>query len=55
MSGDIVVGLASGLSIEANIRTLSGEFVNNVVRSDGEPTRAATLRIKTMSGDITLR
>jgi hypothetical protein len=55
VSGDIVVGLATGMSIEANIRTLSGDFVNHVVPSDGEPTRDATLRIKTMSGDITLR
>lgn len=55
MSGDIVVGLAPGLSVEANIRTLSGDFVNNVIPSDGEPTKDATLRIKTMSGDITLR
>jgi DUF4097 and DUF4098 domain-containing protein YvlB len=55
VSGDVVVGLASGMSIEANIRTLSGDFTSNVTPSEAEPTKEATLRIKTMSGDITLR
>jgi DUF4097 and DUF4098 domain-containing protein YvlB len=55
VSGDVVVGLAFGMSFEANIRTLSGEFRNNVTPSDADPTKEATLRIKTMSGDITLR
>lgn len=55
MSGDVVVGLAPGMSLDADVRTLSGEFANNVTPSDGEPTREATLRVETMSGDITLR
>ncbi len=55
MSGDVSVGLAPGMSIEANITTLSGSLRNKVVPSDQEPTQEATLRIKTVSGDITLR
>ena len=55
MSGDIAVGLAPGMSLEADIATRSGSLRNNVTPSDGEPTKHATLRIKTMSGDITLR
>ena len=55
MSGDISVGLASGMSIEADISTLSGSIRNNVQPSEGEATKHATLRIKTMSGDVVLR
>lgn len=55
MSGDVVVGLAPGMSIDANISTLSGSLRNNVTPGDEEPTRRATLRIKTMSGDVILR
>lgn len=55
MSGDIAVGLAPGMSIEADIATLSGSLRNNVTPGEEEPTKHATLRVKTMSGDITLR
>ena len=55
MSGDVVIGLAPGMLIDADIKTVSGSLRNDVAPSDGEATRHATLRIKTMSGDITLR
>ena len=55
MSGDIAVGLAPGMSIEAELATMSGSLRNNVTPSEEEPTMRATLRVKTMSGDITLR
>jgi hypothetical protein len=55
MSGDVVIGLAPGMLIDADIATVSGSLRNDVAPSDGEATRPATLRIKTMSGDITLR
>ncbi|GMQ86759.1 MAG: hypothetical protein BMS9Abin07_2354 [Acidimicrobiia bacterium] len=55
MSGDIDVGFAPGMSIDATISTLSGSLRNHVTPSDGEPTKHATLRIKTLSGDIVLR
>jgi hypothetical protein len=55
MSGDFDIGLVSGMSIEADVRTRSGRFRNLVQQSDGEPSIAATMRIRTMSGDVTLR
>lgn len=55
MSGDIAVGLAPGMAIEADIATMSGSLRNNVVPGNEEPTQPATLKVKTMSGDITLR
>jgi DUF4097 and DUF4098 domain-containing protein YvlB len=55
MSGDVAVGLAPGMSVEANLTTLSGSLRNEITPSGEEPTKEATLRIKTMSGDITLR
>ena len=55
MSGDIALGLAPGMSIGADIATMSGSLRNNVTPSEDEPTKHATLKVKTMSGDITLR
>lgn len=55
MSGDVVIGLVPGMSIDADIHTLSGSFRNLVAAGTGERTINATMRIKTMSGDITLR
>jgi DUF4097 and DUF4098 domain-containing protein YvlB len=55
MSGDITIGLAPGMSIDADISTISGSLRNNTMASGKEPTRNVTLRIKTLSGDITLR
>lgn len=55
MSGDVIVGLAPAMSIDADIATLSGSLRNDVTPSGEEATRHATLRIKTMSGDVVLR
>lgn len=55
MSGDVVVGLAPGMLIDADIATISGNLRNDVSPSDVEPTMPAKLRIKTMSGDVVLR
>ncbi|HZJ48912.1 MAG TPA: hypothetical protein VFD97_07755, partial [Acidimicrobiia bacterium] len=55
MSGDFDIGLVPGMSIEADVRTRSGRFRNLVDPSRGEPSIAATMRIRTMSGDVTLR
>lgn len=57
MSGDFDIGLAAGMSIEADIQTRSGRFRNLTSPSpgDGEQSIRATMRIKTMSGDVTLR
>jgi DUF4097 and DUF4098 domain-containing protein YvlB len=55
MSGDVVIGLVPGMSIDADIHTLSGRFRNLAPAGTGERTISATMRIETMSGDITLR
>ena len=57
MSGDFDIGLVSGMSIEADMQTRSGRFRNlaSPSASKGEASIDATMRIKTMSGDITLR
>lgn len=55
MSGDITIWLAPGMSIDADISTISGQFINKTTPSGEEPTKHATLRAKTLSGDIILR
>jgi DUF4097 and DUF4098 domain-containing protein YvlB len=57
MSGDFVIGLAPGMAIEADIQTRSGRIRNLASPSsgEGEPSTNATMRLKTMSGDVTLR
>jgi len=55
MSGDLDVGLAPGMAIDADIRTRSGKFRNLVEPSGETPSIPATMSINTMSGDITLR
>lgn len=55
MSGDFVIGLVPGMSIDADFQTRSGSFRNLAPTGSGERTIKATMRIKTMSGDITLR
>ena len=55
MSGDFVIGLVPGMSIDADFQTLSGSFRNLAPAGSGERSINATMRIKTMSGDITLR
>lgn len=55
MSGDFDIGLVSGMSIEADIQTRSGRFRNLTSAGKGERTISATMQLKTMSGDVTLR
>ena len=57
MSGDFDIGLIPGMSIDADIQTRSGQFRNLTSPSSGkgEPSINATMRLKTMSGDVTLR
>ncbi|MCL1693256.1 MAG: DUF4097 domain-containing protein [Actinomycetia bacterium] len=55
--GDFDIGLVSGMSIEADIKTRSGQFRNLTSPSseNGELSISATMQLRTMSGDITLR
>lgn len=55
MSGDFDIGLVPGMSIDADMQTLSGSFRNHVPAGSGERSINASMRIKTLSGDIVLR
>ncbi|MGB9357264.1 MAG: DUF4097 family beta strand repeat-containing protein [Acidimicrobiia bacterium] len=55
MSGDFDIGLVPGMSIDADFQTLSGSFRNLVAAGTGERSINASMRIKTLSGDIVLR
>lgn len=55
MSGDFDIGLAEGMSIDADIQTRSGSYRNLVSAGPGASAVKATMHLATMSGDITLR
>ena len=55
MSGDVTVGLLEGLEVAAKITAMSGDFRNLIEPSGVETTRRAMLRVKSFSGDVTLR
>lgn len=55
MSGDFDIGLVPGMSIDADFQTLSGSFRNLAPAGTGERSVSASMRIKTLSGDIVLR
>lgn len=55
MSGDVSVGLVSGLEVRASVKTLSGDFRNRIKPTDGERTGTMSLRLKSFTGDVTLR
>lgn len=57
MSGDFDIGLISGMSIEADIQTRSGQFRNLTSPSSGpgEESINVAMQLKTISGDVTLR
>ena len=56
MSGDARIGLQSGLILDVNIETLSGDVRNDfgVSARSTQETKRAELAIKTLSGDITI-
>lgn len=55
MSGDFDIGLVAGMSIDADFQTLSGSFRNLAPAGTGERSIQASMRVKTLSGDIVLR
>lgn len=55
MSGDVTVGLVEGLEVAAKVKAMSGEFRNRIEPSSTETMHRATLRVKSFSGDVTLR
>lgn len=56
MSGDLMVGLPSGRPVKLSAKTLSGS-VHLPERRQSEPSRVhpVSIRLKTVSGDITIR
>ncbi|GMR02041.1 MAG: hypothetical protein BMS9Abin20_0367 [Acidimicrobiia bacterium] len=55
MSGDAILGLAPGRTVNARITTLSGDFRNKIKPTDGDKTVRMTLIVKSFSGDVILR
>jgi DUF4097 and DUF4098 domain-containing protein YvlB len=55
MSGDVSIGLAPGLDIRASIKTLSGDFRNRIKPTGGDRSGTMSLKVKSFSGDVTLR
>lgn len=55
MSGDFRIGLEPGLSVDADIQTLSGSIRNETTESGEASLRHVAVRIKTFSGDIVFR
>ncbi len=55
MSGDVTVGLVSGMVVNAAVKTMSGDFRNRIKPSAGERVGSMNLSITSFSGDVTLR
>lgn len=55
MSGDAIVGLVSGMVVNAAIKTLSGDFRNRVKSSVGEKVGRMNLTITSFAGDVILK
>lgn len=54
-SGDVKIGIPPGRTLEVDMNTLSGDIRNELGEAEGEQNGAtARLRVKTLSGDITL-
>jgi DUF4097 and DUF4098 domain-containing protein YvlB len=55
MSGDSTIGIAPGMTIDAKITAMSGEFRNRIKPSKIDKTHRMSLTAKSFSGDVTLR
>ena len=55
LSGDVTVGIPAGRTLTVELQTMTGDVVNELATSTGERTGKASLRIKTLSGDIRLK
>ena len=54
MSGDVHVGLVPGLTVNASVKTLSGDFRNRTKKSTAERIGTTKLTITSFSGDVPL-
>jgi DUF4097 and DUF4098 domain-containing protein YvlB len=55
MSGNVSIGLVPGLQVKASVKTLSGDFRNRIKPTEGDRTGSMSLRVKSFTGDVTLR
>lgn len=55
MSGDSTIGIVPGMTIDAKITAMSGEFRNRIKPSKIDKTHRMSLTAKSFSGDVTLR
>jgi DUF4097 and DUF4098 domain-containing protein YvlB len=55
MSGDSHVALVPGMTVNASIKTMSGDFRNRIKPSTGERIGTMNLTITSFSGDVILR
>jgi DUF4097 and DUF4098 domain-containing protein YvlB len=56
LSGDVRIGIPARRDLDVDIQSLSGSLRNRLPKGDGSaPERSVSLRIKTVSGDVTLR
>ncbi|KAA3641375.1 MAG: hypothetical protein DWP92_01260 [Armatimonadetes bacterium] len=55
MSGDIRLGLVSGMEVKASIKTLSGTIRNKITPTPGDRVGTMSLEVSSFSGDVTLR
>jgi DUF4097 and DUF4098 domain-containing protein YvlB len=55
LSGDVTLGIPAGRTLEVELQTLTGAVVNDLGPASGERTGTASLRVKTVAGDIRLR
>ena len=55
LSGDVTVGLPAGRTLDVNLRTMTGDVINDLGEPSPEKTGRASLQIKTMAGDIRLK
>ncbi|MDH3730843.1 MAG: DUF4097 domain-containing protein [Acidimicrobiia bacterium] len=55
LAGDVTLGIPAGRTLDVQLQTMSGDVINDLGAASGERTGAASLRIKTMAGDIRLK
>ncbi|MGI9667438.1 MAG: DUF4097 family beta strand repeat-containing protein [Acidimicrobiia bacterium] len=55
MSGDSTIGLVQGMVVKAAIKTMSGDFRNQIKPSAGEKTGTMNLTVTSFAGDVTLK
>ncbi len=56
LSGDLRIGIPPRRLLDVDLQTLSGELRNRLPEGDGsDPERSVSLRLTTVSGDVTLR